>query len=169
MPIYTLTLSSRTFCNILENKQEEKSYDMKKFTPNCGKCNCDVISTNFDPVKLRNVEICPEYSRKNTSVDNYDFIMQPYETIPPIKLRKTSHRSRTGVGKLFTRRARFAKTVEAAGRTLIGKQGEDLFFLRSRSTYKCDLQNKRFSPRFSRFLLQFCTVEAYFFESHCQP
>ena len=34
-----------------------------------------------------------------------------------------------GVGKLFTRRARFGKTVEAAGRTLIGKQGEDLFFL----------------------------------------
>ena len=33
-----------------------------------------------------------------------------------------------GVGKLFTRRARFGKTVEAAGRTLIGKQGEDLFF-----------------------------------------
>ena len=33
-----------------------------------------------------------------------------------------------GVGKLFTRRARFGKTVEAADRTLIGKQGEDLFF-----------------------------------------
>ena len=32
------------------------------------------------------------------------------------------------VGKLFTRRARFGKTVEAAGRTLIGKPGEDLFF-----------------------------------------
>ena len=30
------------------------------------------------------------------------------------------------MGKLFTRRARFGKTVEAAGRTLIGKQGEDL-------------------------------------------
>ena len=28
---------------------------------------------------------------------------------------------------LFTRRARFGKTVEAAGRTLIGKQGEDIF------------------------------------------
>ena len=38
------------------------------------------------------------------------------------------HGSRPGVGKLFTRRARFGKTVEAAGRTLIGKQGEDLFF-----------------------------------------
>ena len=34
---------------------------------------------------------------------------------------------KAGVGKLFTRRARFGKTVEAAGRTLIGKQGEDLF------------------------------------------
>ena len=32
------------------------------------------------------------------------------------------------MGKLFTRRARFGKTVEAAGRTLIEKQGEDLFF-----------------------------------------
>ena len=30
-----------------------------------------------------------------TSVDNYDFIMQPYETISRIKLRKTMHRSRT--------------------------------------------------------------------------
>ena len=53
------------------------------------------------------------------------------------------------------------KTVEAAGRTLIGKQAEDFFFFfwRSRSMYECDLQNKRFSPR---FLFQFCTVEAYF-------
>ena len=32
------------------------------------------------------------------------------------------------MGKLFTRRARFEKTVEAAGRTLIGKQGEDFLF-----------------------------------------
>ena len=32
------------------------------------------------------------------------------------------------MGKLFTRRARFGKTVEAAGGTLIGKQGEDFFF-----------------------------------------
>ena len=36
--------------------------------------------------------------------------------------------STAGVGNYFTRRARFGKTVEAAGRTLIGKQGEDLFF-----------------------------------------
>ena len=35
---------------------------------------------------------------------------------------------RAGVGKPFTRRARFGKTVEAAGRTLIGKLGEDFFF-----------------------------------------
>ena len=35
--------------------------------------------------------------------------------------------SRTGMGKRFTRRARFRKPVEAAGRTLMGKQGEDLF------------------------------------------
>ena len=32
-------------------------------------------------------------------------------------------------GNYFTRRARFGKTVEAVGGTLIGKQGEDLFFL----------------------------------------
>ena len=32
------------------------------------------------------------------------------------------------MGDYFTRRVRFGKTVEAAGRTLIGKQGEDLFF-----------------------------------------
>ena len=36
--------------------------------------------------------------------------------------------SRPGVGNYVTRRARFGKTVETAGRTLIGKQGEDLFF-----------------------------------------
>ena len=30
------------------------------------------------------------------------------------------------MGKLFTRKARFGNTVEAVGRTLIGKQGEDL-------------------------------------------
>ena len=61
---------------------------MQKFTPNYSKCNCDVTSTNFDPVKLRNGEICPEYSRKNTSVENYDFIMQPNKTIPGINFRK---------------------------------------------------------------------------------
>ena len=33
-----------------------------------------------------------------------------------------------GVSKLFTRRARFGETVEAAGRMLIEKQGEELFF-----------------------------------------
>ena len=55
--------------------------------------------------------------------------------------------SRPGVGKLFARRARFEKTVQAAGRTLIGKQGED-FFLRSWSTCECDLHKKRSSPRF---------------------
>ena len=70
----------------------------------------------------------------------------------------------TGVGRLFTRRAKFRKTVEAVGRTLIGKQGEDLFFFFFfffwDPRYECDLQNKRFSPGFS---FQFCTVEAYFF------
>ena len=30
-------------------------------------------------------------------------------------------------GQAFTRRARFGKTVEAAGHALIGKQGEDFF------------------------------------------
>ena len=51
-----------------------------------------------------------------------------------------------------TFKGQFEKTVKAAGRTLIGKQGKDLFsffFLRSQSTYECDLQNKRFSLRFS--------------------
>ena len=38
-----------------------------------------------------------------------------------------SYSSRTGVDKLFIRRARFEKTVEAAVRTVIGKQGEDFF------------------------------------------
>ena len=38
-----------------------------------------------------------------------------------------SKESIPGVGKLFAPRARFGKTVEAAGRTLIEKQGEDLF------------------------------------------
>ena len=37
------------------------------------------------------------------------------------------YESKPGVSNYFTRRARFGKTVEAAGRTLIGKQGEDLF------------------------------------------
>ena len=36
--------------------------------------------------------------------------------------------STSGVGNYFARRARFGKTVEDAGRTLIGKQGEDLFW-----------------------------------------
>ena len=45
-------------------KQEQKSYDIQKFTPNHSKHNCDVTSTNFNPVKLRNGEICPEYSQK---------------------------------------------------------------------------------------------------------
>ena len=100
---------------------------MQKFTPDYSKQDCDVTSTNFDPVKLRNREICPEYSRKNYVSGNYDFIMQPYEAIPRIKLRKTTHRPRTGMDNYFTRRARFGKTVAAAGRTLIGKKGEDLF------------------------------------------
>ena len=40
--------------------------------------------------------------------------------------------SKPGVGKLFTRRATFGKTFEAAGRMLIGNLGEDLsFFWRS--------------------------------------
>ena len=82
------------------------------------------ILTQRNHVMKRSVQNIHE---KNTSVDNYDFIMQPYETIPRIKLQKTTHRSRTGVGKLFTRKARFGKTDEASGRTLIGKQGEDLF------------------------------------------
>ena len=85
-PIYTLNSSSRMFYDILKKKQEEKShdmqklhqttintivtskeksYDLQKFTPNRNKHYCDVTSTNFNPMKLRNGEICPEYSRKN--------------------------------------------------------------------------------------------------------
>ena len=37
---------------------------MQKLTPNYDEHNCDVTSTNFDPVTLRNGEICPEYSRE---------------------------------------------------------------------------------------------------------
>ena len=36
------------------------------------------------------------------------------------------------------------------------------FFWRFWSTYEYDLQDERFSLLFSRFLLQFCSVEAYF-------
>ena len=32
------------------------------------------------------------------------------------------------MSKLFKQRVRFGKTVEAAGHTLIGKQGKDFFF-----------------------------------------
>ena len=85
-PIYTLNSSSRMFYRILKKKREEKSHDMqnshqttvttivtskrnhmtcKKFTLNRSKHTCDVTSTNFDPMKLRNGEICLEYLRKN--------------------------------------------------------------------------------------------------------
>ena len=74
-----------------------------------------------------------------------------------------------GVGKLFTRRARFGKTVEAAGRTLIGKQGEDLFFGDHGPRTNVIYKRKGFHLVFSCFLFQFCTVEAYFFENHCHP
>ena len=33
------------------------------------------------------------------------------------------------MGKLFIRGAKFGKIVEAAGRTLTGKQGENLYFI----------------------------------------
>ena len=85
MPIYTLNLSSRTFCNILKKKQEEKSHnmqkfapnyskhncdvkekshDMQKFTPNYGKYNGDVTSTNFDPVKLQWRDLSRIFTKK---------------------------------------------------------------------------------------------------------
>ena len=67
---------------------------MQKLAPNCSKYNCDVTSTYFDSVKLRNGEICPEYPQKNTPVENNGFITQAYGTIPRTKLRKTTHRSR---------------------------------------------------------------------------
>ena len=76
---------------------------------------------------------------------------------------------RSGVGKFITRRARFGKTVETAGSTLSGKQGEDLFPGEIAVHVRMRSQNKRLSPRFSRFLFQVCTVEVCFFENHCHP
>ena len=63
------------------------------------------------------------------------------------------------MGNYFTRRARFGKTVEAAGRTLIGKQGEDLFFLEI--TVRIIFGDHGLSLKITVFLFQFCTVEAY--------
>ena len=45
-----------------------------------------------------------------------------------LSIQSAKPRSTAGVGNYFTRRAKFGKTVEAAGRMLIEKQGEDLFF-----------------------------------------
>ena len=70
-----------------------------------------------------------------------------------------STHTRPGVGNYFTRRARFGKTVEAAGRTLMGKQGEDHFF-GDRGLRTNVISKIRGFHLF--FLFQFCTVEAYF-------
>ena len=50
---------------------------------------------------------------------------------------------RAGVGKLFTRRARFGKAVETAGNTLIGKQGKDLFFIFGDHSPRTNVISKR--------------------------
>ena len=60
----------------------------------------------------------------------------------PFLFQGRKNETRAGMGKLFTRRARFGKTVEAAGHKLIGKQGEDL--LLEITVHECDNQNKRF-------------------------
>ena len=49
------------------------------------------ILTQINYVMERSVQNVHE---KSTSVENYDLIMQPYETIARIKLWKTTHRSR---------------------------------------------------------------------------
>ena len=78
-----------------------------------------------------------------------------------------------GVGKLFKRRARFGKTVDAAGRTLIGKQGENLFFFFFFRDHgpRTNVISKiiDFHLVFLVFLFHFCIVETYFFENHCHP
>ena len=73
---------------------------------------------------------------------------------------------RPGVGDYFTRKARFGKTVKPRAARWLKNKVKTFFFWRSRSTNECDLQNKRFSPR---FLFQFRTVKAYFFKNHCHP
>ena len=47
------------------------------------------------------------FHEKYTSVETHDFIMQPYETIPRIKLRKTTHRSRT----FYSRQSFYNKNI----------------------------------------------------------
>ena len=69
-------------------------------------------------------------------------------------------RFRPGVGKLFTRRTRFEKTVEAAGRTLIGKQGEPLIFFGDHDPRANAISKKRGFHLV--FLFQLCTFQAYF-------
>ena len=61
---------------------------MQKLTPNRSKHNFDVTSTNSKSVILRKKEII--FTREITSVENYDFIMQPYKTISQIKFRKNN-------------------------------------------------------------------------------
>ena len=91
-PVYTLNSSSRTFCDILKKKQEKKSYDMQ----NSHQTTVNTIVTSqaqiFNPVKLRNRKRSVQnILGKISSVENYDFTMQSYETIPRIKLWKTTH------------------------------------------------------------------------------
>ena len=64
------------------------------------------------------------------------------------------------VGKLVAQRARFGKTVEAAGRTLIEKRGEHLFmffsfFFRDHSSRANVISKMRFSLRFLVFHFSF--------------
>ena len=61
---------------------------MQIFTPNHSKHNCDVTSTNFNPVKLRNEKICPEPSTVDKALKQkhvkqlYRYTVQVFLTLP---------------------------------------------------------------------------------------
>ena len=75
--------------------------------------------------------------------------------------------STAGVGNYFTRRARFGKTVEASGRTLIGKQGEDLFFLEI--TVRIIFGDHGLSLKITVFFIPILHRWGLLFENHCHP
>ena len=68
--------------------------------------------------------------------------------------------STAGVGKLFTQRAIFGKTNEAAGRTLIGKLGE-IFFLGDYGP------RTNVISKIKVFYLVFPVFYSNFFKNHC--
>ena len=94
------------------------------------------MNSNFKAIGLTRLEIKPVTTASKAdalatlSSELLKFTTTDLEQIEDLGKKKTQthNADRTKVGKFFPRRARFGKTVEAAGRTLIGKQGEDLFF-----------------------------------------